>query len=478
MTAPAAVPPVPGPPVPGPPIPGPPVPAPPVPGPPVPGPTAGPPPRPVRRRRWHRLAIPYAVLGLLFLVTFIAHEVESPDLDDPGTLSPTGTGRDGSSHLARLLTDQGITIKRVTSSQQALVELSGAEATIVVPTPDLLTVTFAGEALSQPGRHHFVVIRPGLIGGMMWGAMREHARWSAAPEHVSAPPTHHAGPCDPALVAGVARASLGQDRFVPFPDPGYRQFSCFGGGLVGQVEGSRDVTIAGSTDPFRNDRIDEYDNERLATQLLSREKLVIWIDVHEPEPQPQMDIELPHYRQPKRAPASDSPLWDSLPPWLWAALVLTAAAGAAFAAGRAGRLGPPVAEPLPVVVPATETIVGRGRLYARVRAHAATLATLRAAAVTRIAAALRHGQTAGLNAPTPLVAGSPAAEALVAAVAARTRWPADRVRWTLYGPPPGPPGAPPADDPDLTDDELAAAVADLDHLQRAVLREGPPGGSP
>ena len=37
------------------------------------------------------------------------------------------------------------------------------------------------------------------------------------------------------------------------------------------------------------------------------------------------------------------------------------------AAARARRLGAPVAEPLPVLVPATETVTGRGRLYQRSR---------------------------------------------------------------------------------------------------------------
>ncbi|GAA1820536.1 DUF4350 domain-containing protein [Luedemannella flava] len=459
-------------------------------------PVAGPPARPVRRRRWPRALAPFLVLGLLFLVTGIAHEVESPDLTDPGTLSPTGTGPDGSSRLAELLTDQGITVKRVTSSAQAIEELSGAEATILVPTPDLLDPEFSMDALAQPGRHHFVILRPGFVGALMWGAWRSGTRWATAPEDVDAPPVTSKlfpdapPPCDTALVSGVTRASLGQDRAIPLPDTGFRQFSCFGGGLVGQIEGSRDVTVAGSVDPFRNDRIDEYDNERLARQLLSRERLVIWIDVHKKEPGPKPELKLPHYRQPSRKPVGENPLWESLPPWLWAALALTAVAGTAFAASRAGRLGPPATEPLPVVVPATETILGRGRLYARVRAREATLATLRAAAITRIAAALRHGQAGGVETPAPLARGSERAEELVAAVAARTRWPVDRVREVLYGAPyeaspgthgygaaPDRPDAAP-DESGLTDDELATAVANLDHLQRAVLREGPPGGRP
>ena len=447
--------------------------------------------RPARRRRWPRAVAPFVVLALLYLVTFVAHEMQSPDLGDPGTLSPTGTVDDGSSRLAGLLAARGVTVERVASSEEALTRMTGVEATVFIPTPGLLRSTFPDQALITPGRHHFVVVRPGFLASMSWGAGRLSSRWASRPASVTSPgpvvkDVPPPAPCSPALVAGVRRASLGQDRLVPLPASDYQQFSCFGGGLVGQIEASRDVTVAGSADPFRNSRIGEYDNERLAQQLLSRERLVIWVDVHKKEPRP-VKLELPHYHQPGRDKPPDGGLWGTLPPWLWAAFALVAAAGILVAATRAGRLGPPVAEPLPVVVPATETILGRGRLYRRVRAREATLATLRAAAVARLAAALRSaGQPvadpAALSAPD-----SPAADGLVTAVAARTGWSRDDVRTVLYGRSPvgAPPGYPPTGYPptgdamtDMTDDELAAAVATLDHLQRAVLREGTPGGRP
>lgn len=79
-----------------------------------------PPRRPARPRRWHRLAVPFAVLALVYLVTGVTHALEEPDLGDPGTLSPTGSGPDGSSRLAALLADRGVNIRRVTSSAQAI----------------------------------------------------------------------------------------------------------------------------------------------------------------------------------------------------------------------------------------------------------------------------------------------------------------------------------------------------------------------
>jgi hypothetical protein len=50
----------------------------------------------------------------------------------------------------------------------------------------------------------------------------------------------------------------------------------------------------------------------------------------------------------------------------------------------ARRLGPPVPEPLPVAVPAAETVTGRGRFYERADARGAALGALQAAARHRI----------------------------------------------------------------------------------------------
>jgi hypothetical protein len=128
--------------------------------------------------------------------------------------------------------------------------------------------------------------------------------------------------------------------------------------------------------------------------------------------------------------------------------VLLAALALLIALVRGRRLGPPVAEPLPVLVPATETVTGRGRLYQRIRSRAETLDALRSAALRRLG-------------PTVNPAGSDGGDdALIADVAARSGVPAHEVRAILDPPPPE------------SDDELAHAVARLDALVAAVLRVG------
>ena len=77
-------------------------------------------PRRARSWRWLRLAIPFAVVIVFWLASYASRSWDNPNLGDPGSLSPTGTGRFGSSTLAGTLTRAGITIERVTSSADAV----------------------------------------------------------------------------------------------------------------------------------------------------------------------------------------------------------------------------------------------------------------------------------------------------------------------------------------------------------------------
>jgi hypothetical protein len=117
-----------------------------------------------------------------------------------------------------------------------------------------------------------------------------------------------------------------------------------------------------------------------------------------------------------------------------------------LAVARARRLGPPVAEPLPVIVPASEAVTGRGRLYERIAAREATLDAIRGAAITRMAHVLNP------------FGGRPASDdELVRQIAQRTATPEYAIRAVLYGPAA-------ADDAGLAD-----AVGRLDALTAAVL---------
>jgi hypothetical protein len=110
------------------------------------------------------------------------------------------------------------------------------------------------------------------------------------------------------------------------------------------------------------------------------------------------------------------------------------------AAGRARRISAPVPEPLPVLVPATETVTGRGRLYQRSRDRDAVLRILREAARNRLARLL--DQPPEVDRAT-----------LVALVAAPARLPVEQVEGLLFG------GGSVEDDAGLV--EVAAALERL-----------------
>jgi hypothetical protein len=400
--------------------------------------------RPPRRRsrRWLRLAIPFAVVLLFWAITFVVHLIEEPRLSDAGTLSPTGTGRHGSSQLADRLRDKGITIQRVTTSDAAALAARNNDATLFVPTPDYLLPGFLEGWLEAPGHHRIVLVRPGLLTTFTLGppiGIRD-SRWAT---RVAAPDcgTDYARQAGP---AGVQHDTYQAD---------HPQTLCYGGSLIALAEGDVEVVYIGATDPFRNDRIDEHGNAALATGLLGEFDRLIWVDVHAPEPRdtPDFNFKLPDYnRNDQNRTNTGSELIDAFPAALWAVLLVVGAGAMLLAIARARRLGPPVPEPLPVLVPAAEAVTGRGRLYQRIAARQASLDALRAAAIARLARVL--DPMAGIARERQLTHAGPAADRFINLVAERSGWSAPDVYDVLYG-----------DSPD-SDEALVDAVAQLDLL--------------
>ncbi|MEV4758449.1 DUF4350 domain-containing protein [Micromonospora sp. NPDC049559] len=403
-----------------------------------------------RRRRWHRLAVPFLGLALLYLVTGVAHVLEEPNLRAAGTLSPTGSGADGSSRLAETLTAAGVTVHRVGSSAEARRVLGGlgpGRATVFVPAPDFVDPRFLGTLEDAPNGHRVVLARPGRITSASLGLDTGPTRWA----------TRTVAPgCGTDFAVAAGPAAVLRSRYGA--DPEYLEFRCYDGGLTGIRLGGSELLAVGATDPFRNGRIGEAGNRALATALLGRDRDLVWLDLHRPEPRPRAPLPRPRYDQPERGGGTGgNPMWTAFPAGLWASLGLLGLLGLLIAVVRARRLGPPVAEPLPVVVPATETVTGRGRLYHRIHAREATLEALRSAALRRIAPLVAPAR--GLLAPHRAVASGWDDE-LIGYVADRTGRPVDQVRAILRGPAPA------------TDEELRYAVADLDDLVAAVLAVG------
>lgn len=438
---------------------------------------------PTRRR--HRILVPIAVTLTLLLITGVTYAIEEPDPGENSYLSPAATAGTGGSRLDDALRATGVSVRHLTDTPDALIDAYRGDATLFIPAPEAIHPEYLRMLVLLPPTTRVVLVAPGspALRAAGLSVTAQSRRWTtkAVP-----PDAEQDRPCliDEARAAGTA-AALRQRYQAPGP-------ACYGNGLVRAYDLTAETLVIGAGDPFRNDRIREHGNERLAVGLLGTRDRVIWLDRHRLEPPPpagtgpdgpdaspstfpDSDIRTsgpgaPGGGQPgpgrtrspqpgapdsgeressgdddgQAAPDRGNPLFDAFPPWFWAMLALLAVAALITALWRARRLGPPVVEPLPVTVRAHETVLGRGRLYRRARNAAHSAEILRTAARRQLARRLRLAPDADL----------------AAAVAAHLGTDAREVRRVLY-------------DGEVPDDRALVQVARALHdLTTAVTHEG------
>lgn len=161
------------------------------------------------------------------------------------------------------------------------------------------------------------------------------------------------------------------------------------GTIEGEAAPSR-VAVLGATTALTNEAAVKAGNGALVLGLLGEHARVIWLV-------PTID---------EYADAASAPTIGELSPeWVvpFAVLALLVVVAAGIHRGR--RFGPLVVEPLPVIVPASETMRGRARLYEQARARLRTADALRIGTVHRLAGALGLPAAADLD---EVVAGSAA----------------------------------------------------------------------
>ena len=403
---------------------------------------------PAVRRRWRRVIIPYAVALTLLISSSLIYLLEQADPTDRSYLSPVSTAPTGAKRLADRLAGRGIQVRRHTEMSTALVRAMAGNSTLFLPAPGLLHPFQLRMLQFLPRTSRVLVIEPSTsvleLGRLGTTVDRRRLAARAATPSCAYPPAAEAG-----------RAGVDRTRYARQPT---EEIRCYQGAVTVLRPASAELILVGAADPFRNDRIDEVGNSALATGLLAGAPEVLWVDVHRPQPMPgyvddpalasqppappslgpgvpDPAFPIPDTRSPSAPPSQPdqnsspsaaasprSPVWDAFPAWMFAVAVLLALAVGLFALAQARRLGGPVAEPLPVVVRATETVHGRGRLYHRARARGPALAMLRQAARHRIAHLL------------DLPSGTDP-ETVVATVARHSGWPEPTVRVTLYGQP-------------------------------------------
>ncbi|WP_051712204.1 DUF4350 domain-containing protein [Spirillospora albida] len=376
--------------------------------------------REVAGRRWRSSRAIVAVLLALAVIAVILAALR-PSVS-PDALDPESPGRDGSRALAEILKRNGADLSVARSTRDAL-RASTPRTVLVVTRTERLTTDDIDRLRATPGELVLVVPGPDVLEALAPGV---------EPAGVSFTRTAAPG-CGLQAATLAGTVDFGRSDTYTATDP---LAACYrtdiGHRLVQVRHHGRTVTVLGSARPFTNEHLEREGDAALAMNLAGAEPSVVWLIPDPPEPGAE--------RQ--------KSLGDLLPFGVKLFVLELLVAVLLVALWRARRLGPVVAEALPVVVRSAETVEGRARLYRASRARDRAADALRAGARERIVPLL------GL--PRSSAQDFGAAREIVAAVAQRTTFEDAQVGAVLYGPEPA-------------DDAALIALTDvLDDLERQV----------
>ncbi|WP_006243907.1 DUF4350 domain-containing protein [Mycolicibacterium tusciae] len=356
---------------------------------------------------------------LLSLVVIIAIATLTTYLTTPrlgGPMDPGSTARDGTHALVTLLREHGVDV--VEAPDIAAVERAARPGTLIAVLQTL-------EPLDED-----VLRRLGnLPGDRLLVAPTSKTREALAP-HLSVAGSVPFGGSEPGCDLREAKRSgavqLGvTDEYEPVDD--FPITSCYGGALVRYTDDGRNVTVVGSSDFMTNTGLVAAGNAALAMNLAGTNPRVIWYAPQERQSEPDAGAQIS----------------DLVPPTVRWIVIQLCLAIALVAVWRGRRLGPLVAERMPVVVRASETVEGRGRLYRSRRARDRAATALRTATLQRMLPRLGLSN----NAEPP---------AIVSAVAQRCGAHPQTLAHTLFGAPP------------VSDDDLVNLARELDNIERQV----------
>jgi hypothetical protein len=333
----------------------------------------------------------------------------------PGArMDPASTGPDGAHALVELLRNAGVDVV-VANSIADVEHAARPDALILVAQSQYLTDTLLDRLANVPS--DLLLVEPTT-------RAREALLPGVGVSGVSGFDN------DPNCTLREAVRS-GPVRFGPTATyeatGGQEMTRCYDGALIRFRAGGRTITAVGSTDFMTNGRLLQAGNAALAMNLAGDRPRLVWYAPHRVEGES----------------ATKASLVDLIPPnviwivWQLALVVLL------IAAWKGRRPGPLVAEELPVVVRASETVEGRGRLYRSRRARDRAAAALRTASLQRLLPRLGLGAGA-------------ASGAVVSTVAQRIGSDPRFVSYHLFGPPP------------TTDNDLLQLARALDEIERQV----------
>jgi hypothetical protein len=377
--------------------------------------------------RWRAILLALIALVVVAFVLIAIRPVEQTAYLDPDSATPQG-----SRALVAITRAQGtpVTVVRSVAAAAAAMRGNPDQTLVVVQSARLVQselVTLSSlpgsQLLIEPDGATLRMLAPGITAAGGAGG-------STSQPDCGLPGARAAG--DIALPGGA-------ERYLGAPN----MTSCYGGVLTAESAHGTSITVLGSGRPLTNQYLADDGDAALGMNLLQSHPSAVWLVP--PLPKPGSGGHQSFFQL---VPLSAKLVFLQL------CLVVVAAA-----LWRVRRLGPLVAEPLPVAVRSAEAVEGRARLYRSRRATAQAAAALRAASLERLTRLLGLS-TGSAQASPPGPFGGPAlppgAQEIVAAVSARTGLPQEQVGAALFG-------GPPADDADLV--RLAGF---LDALERKV----------
>ncbi|GAA1779647.1 DUF4350 domain-containing protein [Actinomadura chokoriensis] len=378
--------------------------------------------RQVAGRRWRSARGVVAVLLALAVIAVILAALRPST--PPEALDPESPKQDGARALAEILQQHGTPVVVSRTVQDALVATEPNDTLVVTRTERLtdddlrmLSGTQVDLLLVRPTAYALDEIAPQV------------RRSGPSFEETAAPG------CALPVASLAGTVAFHESETYEITGPGTACYPTeYGGARVVQVStGSRTVTVLGSASPLTNRRLAEEGNAALAMNLAGAGRTTVWL--------------VPNLPEPGEAAGRQS-LGDLLPFGVKLFFLELLVAVLLVALWRARRLGPVVAEALPVIVRSAETVEGRARLYRAGRARDRASDALRSGARERLVPLL------GL--PLGSAQDPSAAQEIVATVARRTAYDETYVGAALYGPEP------------LDDAGLIALTDVLDDLERQV----------
>ncbi|BBX46836.1 DUF4350 domain-containing protein [Mycobacterium cookii] len=332
-----------------------------------------------------------------------------------GQMDPESTGPQGAHALVALLRDRGVTVVVAHNLDDVQSAARPGALLLFAQTQRVTDQSLLERLADSPG--DLLLVEP-----------TSHARAALAPGiRNSGTRTQNADP-DCTLHEANQAGSVDFGPANTFRAVDDRAISsCYGGALVRYRDGERLVTVVGSAEFMTNGGLLRAGNAALAMNLAGQHPRLVWYAPQRLEGQS----------------SSSATLYDLIPDnvtWIVLQLALTVLL---LALWKGRRIGPLVAEQLPVVVRASETVEGHGRLYRSRRARDRAAQALRAAALQRMLPRL------GLGTDAP-------AHTIATAVAQRCGMGPEMPQHILFGPPPN------------TDTDLTQLARALDDIERQV----------